>query len=374
MASDAREVLFGDACSRIRKMKNILKILSLAGLLLLSCDELPVETIFVPVGDKKGVFITCEGNYMYGNSSLSFYDKEKKQVYNQVFYARNGAPLGDVAQSMAVHGNYLFVVVNNSGKVVALDPVTLEYIGVVPGLVSPRYVEIISDHKGYISDLYARRITIFDPVTLQKTGTIVVSDGKPNSVKHPTETFARFGNKVFVTCWSYDNQVLVIDSDRDQVTDSITVPPQPKRIVTDRKGKIWVLTGGSPNGSAIDIRKPALVRIDPETHTVEQIYEWGVQAGYPGDMKLNREKDTLLIIAGDLYKMAVTERRLPVTPFIKAGKRLFFSLGIDPGSGDIYISDALDYARNAVIYRYTLFGTAIDTFTVGINPGDFLFN
>ena len=61
------------------------------------------------------------------------------------------------------------------------------------------------------------------------------------------------------------------------------------------RGKIWVLTGGSHTGATGGIRKPALVRIDPETHTVEQIYEWGDQAGYPGDMKLNRDKDTLLI-------------------------------------------------------------------------------
>jgi hypothetical protein len=374
METNARQVLFSCAGGRIHQMKNLLKIVWMVGLFFISCEELPVETIFAPVGDKKGVFISCEGNYMYGNSSLSFYDKENGQVYNQVFYARNGAPLGDVAQSLTLHGNYLFVVVNNSGKVVALDPVTLEYKGVVPGLVSPRYVEIINAGKGYISDLYARKITIFDPVTLQKTGAIPVSDGKSNSVKHPTETFARVGNKVFVTCWSYDNQVLVIDTDRDLLIDSISVPPQPKRIAADRNGKIWVLTGGSHIGISTGAQKPALVRIDPDTHTVEQIFEWGIQAAYPGDMKLNRNRDTLLIVAGDLYKMAVSDRRLPASPFIEAKQRVFFSLGIDPDNGDIYLSDAMDYARNAVIYRYSSSGAAVDTFLTGINPGDFLFN
>lgn len=37
----------------------------------------------------KGLFITNEGNFMYGNASLSYYDPEKKHVENEVFARAN---------------------------------------------------------------------------------------------------------------------------------------------------------------------------------------------------------------------------------------------------------------------------------------------
>jgi len=71
--------------------------------------------------DSLGLFITCEGNFMYGNASLSYYNIEERKVENRVFRRANGADLGDVAQSMTIYDNKGWVVVNNSHVIFAID-------------------------------------------------------------------------------------------------------------------------------------------------------------------------------------------------------------------------------------------------------------
>ena len=44
----------------------------------------------------EGLFICNEGNFQYGNATLSYYNPDTKRVENEVFYRANAMKLGDV--------------------------------------------------------------------------------------------------------------------------------------------------------------------------------------------------------------------------------------------------------------------------------------
>jgi YVTN family beta-propeller protein len=345
-------------------MKKIFKI-AFWVLLIAGCSEEPVETVFFDLDTQNGVFIASEGNFMYGNASLSFYNTQKKTVSNQLFYARNNAPLGDVVQSLAQFGDSLFIVVNNSGKIYVADSETVEYMGTVSGLTSPRHIHFVSEEKAYISDLYANSITIINPATLEVTGEIELGD-------HHSEQMVQVGKFVFVSSWADDEYILIIDTEKDELTQKIKVPFQPKDLEMDKNKKVWVLSEGTYEDTGEKELLPALTRIDPETFTVEQIYRFAAHSR-PAALEMNGAKDTLFFILNGIYKMAVDERYLPDSVFLPAGNRLFYNLAVDPSTNEIYVADAIDYSQDAIIYRYSHWGELIDSFKVGINPSYFLF-
>ncbi len=333
---------------------------------IVSCTDEPVETVFFNLDTENGVYISCEGNFMFSNASLSFYNYETKDVQNNLFYARNNVPLGDVAQSIHAYKNSLFLVANNSGKIYVINSKTALFENVISVLTSPRYIHFISDEKAYISDLYSHNITIINPLTLEKTGQISLTD------KHTSEQMVQVGKYVFVSSWSYDNHILVIDTETDELITEIQVPLQPKDLKVDTNNKIWILSDGAYEGSPVGWEKPALTRIDPETFTVEKIFRFDDEA-FPYDLELNSSKDTIYFINNGINKMAINSKILPESAFIQSDSKLFYSMGINPHNNEIYVSDAIDYTQDAIIYRFSQSGVLLDSFKVGINPSDFLF-
>jgi len=341
-----------------------------------ACSKSPVETVFFNFTGNRDVYIVNEGNFMYGNSSLSFYDPNTKRVYNQVFQARNGAPLGDVAQSMTLWNDLGFVVVNNSGKIYVVDSRTAEFKGSVSGLSSPRYVHVVNSEKAYVTDLYARKITIFNPETFRITGNIPVGNSDSKFNEHDTEQMVQYKNFVFTNCWSYDNKILVIDSNTDRLVDSIEVFKQPNSLVIDKNNKIWVLTDGGFQGSPYGYEQPGLLKIDAETRELERSFRF-VLGDHPFGLCLNPTKDSLYFINRHVWKMSVSDKRLPEQPFITSPYSDlyggYYSLGIDPSNSEIYVGDAIDHQQNGLVHRYSPSGKLIDEFKVGISPGNFAF-
>lgn len=357
----------------------------ISSLLFFSCHsgKEGTDSLSLNFKEKRGIYVCNEGNFMYGNASLSYIDLESKVVYNEFFFNVNGFPLGDVCQSMTIHNGKGFVVINNSGKVFVIDVETGKYIGKIAGLTSPRYIRIINQEKAYITDLYSPYITIVNPETLTKTGSVFMGI-KPGPGKvNGTEQMVLVDDYLYVTGWSFNNKVYKIDTRKDLLVDSVEVTKQPNSIVADKHKNLWVLSDGGYAGTPYGQEKAALTRISTESFSIAGKFEFPDMNASPSKLCMNGTKDSIFYINGSwaqgttsgsgVMAMPVEQNHLPETALIPESGRLFYGLTVDPKNSDIYVSDAIDYQQKGWVFRYNSKGEQLDRFKVDIIPGSFCF-
>lgn len=332
-----------------------------------------------------GVFILCEGNFNAGNATLSYYNPDTRKVENGVFQRANDRKLGDTGQSIQIHDGVAYVAVENSGIIWAIDTATFRVrgqftTGQTEHMINPRYIHFLSSEKAYVTDLYSPYITVFNPRTLQYVSSISTRQEDAFGY-NSTEQLVQYGNRVFTNCWSYSNKILVIDTQKDEVCDSIVLGSwQPKSMVIDCLGKLWVITDGgySTGDDGFGDNIPHLYRIDAVTLRIELDQLLDTDEGNVV-LALNPVGDVLYLINNDIYRMAVTDSHVPVRPFIEAerntnGTRHFlYGIGVNPRNGELYVADAVDYRQSGVVIRYAEDGTLLDRFRVGITPNGFAF-
>lgn len=316
---------------------------------------------------ESGLFICNEGNFQYGNASLTYYDPETGETQNEVFYRANAMKLGDVAQSMVVRNGIGWIVVNNSHVVFAIDTDTFREVGRITNLPSPRYIHFISDTKAYVTQIWDNRIFIVNPKTFEITGHILCPNMTMESGS--TEQMVAYGDYVYVNCWSYQNRILKIDTRTDSVVAELTVGIQPTSLVLDCNNKLWTITDGGYDGSPYGYEAAKLYRIEPEAFVIEREYSFTMGSS-PSELQLNGSGDKLYWINDDIWEMDVTAEYLPVRPLIPY-REIYYGLTVDPRNGDIYVADAIDYQQQGKIYRYSSTGELIDEFYVGVIPGAF---
>lgn len=315
-----------------------------------------------------GLFIVCEGNFQYGNASLSHYDPQADAVEQEVFRRANGMRLGDLAQSMTIHGGLGWIVVNNSHVVFAIDPATYREVGRIEGFTSPRYIHFVSDTKAYVSQIWDNRIFIVNPRTYTITGHIGIPGMTAESGS--TEQMVQLGDYVYCNLWSYQRRIVKIDCRSDSVVGEVATGIQPTSLAMDARGKLWTLCDGGYEGSPYGWERASILRIDAATMAVEK--QWQLPKGVrPCELQTNAARDTIYWIADDIWRMAATDDNLPAKPFIEQRRTKYYGLTVSPHDGDVYVADAIDYQQQGAVLRFGPDGKPKGQFYVGVIPGAF---
>jgi len=123
------------------------------------------------------VFVSCEGNYYDGNQGTLW------SIYNNSVFEYDNNPIGDIAQSLYVHGNKLFVIVNGSSNIQIFNILedNISLINVVDtGGSGPREMIVINDAL-YFTNWYSMDVKKINLETLEIENSIAMP-GLPEGI------------------------------------------------------------------------------------------------------------------------------------------------------------------------------------------------
>ncbi len=347
-------------------MKNLTKgILSIAAGLslgLTACHKDKKVTPVTPPPATAGLYVLNQGLFGDNNSTLSFYSYASKQTTADIFSSVNARGLGDTGNDIEIYGSKMYIVVNISCTIEVVDPKTsksIKQIKLFNGATArePRDI-VFYKNNAYISS-YDGTVAVMDTASLSISNYITVG-------RNP-EQLAVANGKLYVANSgglgypNYDKTVSVIDIASQTVTKTLTVVVNPQNVVADNYGHVYVLSAGDYNtiGSSLAI-------IDDNSDVVSS------QTNFDGsNMSIAGDNIYFVTSAGKIEIYNAKTQSISNPGFITDGTAITtpYCVASDGATGEVFVTDAKDYASNGTLFAFDKTGKKEYSITVGINPG-----
>jgi DNA-binding beta-propeller fold protein YncE len=310
-----------------------------------------------PLFSGEKVLILNEGNFGWGNASISAYSPDDFNIANGVFSSVNSSSLGDVVQSGVRWNAEYLIVVNNSGKVISLDTGTLDINAEITGLTSPRYILPLNGSRAYVTDLFSSSISIINLLDYSISSVVPV-DGW-------VEEMQVANGEVYATR-PLNSSLLRIDTSSNAVIDSVNIGLAPTSIVKDQNELLWVLCAGSVSTPA------SIVKFNPISNTIISTFSFALGES-PSQLKINGAGDQLYYLNDGLFSLSISALELDVNALASGFGNTLYGLAIHPITNEVYVTDAEDFIQPGDLFRLTSGGALIDSVKAGIIPQAIIF-
>lgn len=317
-----------------------------------------------------GAFILNEGKMDANNAGISVYNPETHVVTADIYMAQNGKGLGDTGQDMIKYGDYVYVTVYNSSRLVKLDKEGKEIASLSFSAEDgqPRYMAA-EDGKLYVT-LYSGKVARINTSDLKIEGYVTVG-------KNPEQIVEEDGRLYVANSgWGKDNTVSVIDLGTFKVIKTVEVVVNPNHL-EEAEGYVYVISYGNFN----DIPY-TLSRINTQTYEVEKITTATLMTEHDDIIYLaNSQTDwSTYTTTTTFFTYDASRGVLNNTSFLQdspqakeLATKSIYMMEIDPHNGDIYIGIS-DYVNNGDVYRFNKTGGFIKELSTGsLNPNNMVF-
>jgi len=161
----------------------------------------------------------------------------------------------------------------------------------------------------------------------------------------------------------------VIDTDTDNVIETIELKASPVNMIVDANDKIQVFCQGDPFGTPSV--GASMHSINPDDHTDIKLMNMpNIPTAYHSRIALSPDKLTMYLLYGSVFQVDIIENGLSYTnfPLIEADGRSLYGIEVHSETGNIFVSDAKDYNQRGTIYEYKTNAVELQSFDAGIIP------
>ncbi|WP_461452241.1 DUF5074 domain-containing protein [Mucilaginibacter sp.] len=318
-----------------------------------------------PTAQRAGIYILNQGEFGDDNSTLTYYNYATKQLIPDYFAQANaGKQLGDTGNDIEIYGSKMYIVVNNSNVVDVANSKTGVLIGQV-AVTQGRSI-VFNQGKAFVSSYDAGgEVFVIDTASLKIINNIYVgSDPEQMVVANNKLYVANSGGLNTVP----DSTLSVINLSSLVVENNIKVIPNPVSVTSDVSGNVYVLSIGNYGNIA-----GGLTVIDNNADTVLSKPKVNIGFNIPitnlGNQVYFPTADNKIAVYSSITKKIIYSNFITDGTTIKTP----YAIQADPTSGEVFVTDAVDYQSNGILYAFDSSGKLEYKLTVGINPGKIAF-